>query len=120
MFSAKNKLSKKGDFALIYKKGIIFQSDYLKIFVLPNGLNYNRFSIIAPKTVSTQAVIRNKVKRRLKNILLNIKSNKHTSIDLVIKTFKGIEKLDSSTLKERFEVFFDKLKDNFFILFKGI
>lgn len=111
MFSKKYKIIKKEDFNSIYKNGALFQSDYLKVFILTTNLGYSRLSIIVSKTVSPQAVIRNKIKRRLKNVLFGLNIPLNTPVDIIIKTSLGADKLKSSILKEKFEKLFEKIKN---------
>lgn len=114
MFSKKYKITQKKEFDLLYKKGTVFHSDYLKVFILPNNLNYSRFSIIVSKAISSKAVERNKVKRKLRNIFFNMDISLNTSIDTLIKTMPGIEKVKTNVLKEKFETLFTKIKDTNF------
>lgn len=109
MFSKKYKITRKEDFSLIYKKGTLFQSECLKVFILANSLNYNRFSVVVPKSVSPKAVVRNRVKRKLKNILIGFDAKLSPTMDIIIKTFPGADKLETTILKEKFEKLFKKI-----------
>lgn len=111
MFSKNYKITQKKEFDLIHKKGTVFHSDYLKVFILPNNLSYSRFSIIVSKAVSNKAVERNKIKRRLRNIFFNLNIPINSSIDTLVKTMPGIEKIETNVLKEKFETLFTKIKD---------
>lgn len=97
------KITKKEDFNLIYKNGKVFQSDYLKVFVLPNKLALSRFSVIVSKNVSSKAVERNSIKRKIKNIILKLEIQKKSSLDIIIKTHKGIENIKKRDLLEKFK-----------------
>lgn len=57
-------------FDAIIKKGPVYKDKYCKIFKDVNKFNYVRFGISVPKIVGN-AVIRNKTKRQIKEILRN-------------------------------------------------
>ncbi|HBI17376.1 MAG: Ribonuclease P protein component [Candidatus Moranbacteria bacterium GW2011_GWF2_34_56] len=111
MFSKKYKIAQKKEFDLIYKKSTVFHSDYLTVFILPNNLDYSRFSIVVPKAVSSKAVERNKIKRRLRNIFINLNIPLNSPVDALVKTMPGIEKVQTNVLKEKLETLFTKIKD---------
>jgi ribonuclease P protein component len=49
----------------VFRRGRAYSDDLLVVRVLPSGLPYNRFGFVAGKRVG-KAVVRNKVKRRLR------------------------------------------------------
>jgi len=87
-----NRLKKKKDFALVFKKGEGFQNDFLFIKVAKNNLKSSRFGFITSKSFSKKAVVRNKIKRRLREIVrLNIEGIKK-GIDIIFIAKSGLEK----------------------------
>lgn len=67
------------------------KSKYFSIYYRKNNEN-NRYGITVPKKTGT-AVIRNKIKRRIKNIIDNNKKSVQSSYDYVIIVKKGILEL---------------------------
>lgn len=67
------------------------KSKYFSIYYRKNS-NSNRYGITVPKKTGT-AVIRNKIKRRIKNIIDNNKKIVHNGYDYVIIIKKGILEL---------------------------
>ncbi len=67
------------------------KSKYFSIYYRKNN-NSNRYGITVPKKTGT-AVIRNKIKRRIKNIIDNNKKIVHNGYDYVIIIKKGILEL---------------------------
>lgn len=65
-----NIVKKNLEFNEIIKKGKKYYSDLFFVYILKNSFSYNRFGISVSKKVGN-AVIRNKYKRRIKNILDN-------------------------------------------------
>ncbi|MBN2239326.1 MAG: ribonuclease P protein component [Dehalococcoidales bacterium] len=61
------RLKKPREYALVYSKGRSWTSRLLVIRVIPNDLNETRFGLSVSKKVGN-AVARNKVKRRLREI----------------------------------------------------
>ena len=61
-----NSLKKQNDFNQVFNKGEIFGNKTFVMYYLKNGTNTNRLGIIVSKKVSNCAVIRNKIKRRIK------------------------------------------------------
>jgi ribonuclease P protein component len=59
------RLTKQSDFATVYRKGRAFAHPLVALRLLPNQLPYTRFGFAVGKTVG-KAVVRNRVKRRLR------------------------------------------------------
>ena len=83
------------EYTEIINKGQSKKSKYFSVYYRKNNTN-NRYGITVPKKTGT-AVIRNKIKRRIKNIIDNNKKIVHNGYDYIIKkgildlTYKEIE-----------------------------
>ncbi len=76
MLGKENRLRRKKDFEEIFKKGRSFKESFLVLKILKNNLKVSRFGFVVSQKVSKKAVVRNKIKRRLREIVgLNIKKN---------------------------------------------
>ena len=66
MLAKENRLRLKNDFKRVFEKGKFCGDKFLAIKVFPNSSDVSRFGFIVSKKISKKAVVRNKVKRRLR------------------------------------------------------
>jgi ribonuclease P protein component len=59
------RLTKRRDFAAVYRKGRALAHPLVVLRLLPNQLPYSRYGFVVSKTVG-KAVVRNRVRRRLR------------------------------------------------------
>jgi len=94
MLSRKNLLKKKADIERVFKKGRGFKEDFLLLKAVKNSLGSSRFGFVVSQKVSKKAVLRNKIRRRLKEIvgakLGRIKNNQ----DCLLIALPGLESKD--------------------------
>jgi len=109
-----NRLTKKKDFELVFKKGIVFKNDFLLFKTIKNHLKESRFGFVVSKKISNKANIRNKVKRRLRQAVLNklkefkksevgsslYEGNSRDPVDVVIIALSGIEGKEFPQIQE--------------------
>ena len=99
MLPKKNRLQKKKDFERVFAQGKGFRQDLLFLKAAKNDLKTLRFGIIVSKKVSKSAVRRNKVKRRLREIIrFQLQDypafgaeQENKGLDVVIVALPGIE-----------------------------
>ncbi len=109
MLSRKYSLSKKKQVAEVFQKGKIYFSPFFNIKFLPNNLNHSRFCIIISAKISKKAVVRNKLKRRLRAILYHNLSNFSQNYDIIILTKPAAVVADYQQLQEKIQQFIKKL-----------
>lgn len=104
-----NRIKKKKDFDLIFKKGKSFKTSLLVLKILKNELNENRVGFIISSKVSKKAVLRNKIRRRLSELFkkeeINLKG-----FDFIFIGLPGLEKVDYSETKEILQTLLKKNK----------
>jgi len=61
----KERLTKRSDFAAVYRRGRTFAHPLVVLRLLPNQLAYSRYGFVVSKAVG-KAVVRNHVRRRLR------------------------------------------------------
>jgi ribonuclease P protein component len=105
MLAKENRLTKKKDFETVFSqgKGIKYGSLYLKY--KKNRLKGCRFGIIVGKNYSKKAVERNKIKRRIREIL---KEQSAQGLDIIVVVSPGAEN-DFEKLKGNVEKLLKKI-----------
>jgi len=96
-----NRLQKNQDFQRVFKNGKGLREDFLFLKVLENNLGIPRFGFIVSNKISKKATVRNRIKRKLRELVREKLSKIKKNIDAVIivrafpetKNFKEIEKV---------------------------
>ena len=101
----KNRLSDKSGIEKVFKKGKRLDSELFSIKFLPAGNNPSQFAIVVGLKISKKAVLRNKIRRMISEIIrLNISKLKSGyNIVLMAKPAvlnKGAEDLEKFLMKE--------------------
>jgi len=106
----KNRLKKKKDFGNIFKRGKSAKEDFLSFKWIPNGLKISRFGFIVSQKISKKATVRNKIKRRLREILkLNLPRLKK-GIDGIFIAWPGLEERSFYDMETSIKNIFIKTK----------
>jgi ribonuclease P protein component len=108
MLSLNNRLKKTADIRNVFKQGRLFKEGFLIFKTVKNDLDKSRFGFIVSQKVSKQAVIRNKIKRRLRGAVIKRIKEIKTGTDnlfialpgLAIKDFLSTEQTANSLLKK--------------------
>lgn len=110
MLPCLRRLNKNKDFERVAKTG---QGIYVKevgIKWAKNSLNFSRFGIVVPLKISKKAVVRNKIKRRIRAIVFqNLKTIK-PGYDIMILVKPEIINLDFWELKEKLEILLNRAR----------
>ncbi len=94
------RLTKNKDFARVAKEGKAAYAKELALKWIENNLDYSRFGIIVSLKVDKKAVIRNKIKRRIRVILKENLEEIKKGFDFLILTRPEIKKLNYQQIKE--------------------
>lgn len=91
------------DFETAIHKGRIYKNQLYILYIINNNKDYYRFGISVGKKISNKAVIRNKLKRQLKNIIdknKNLYQNKQDYIIIMKRSCleKNYQELENSFL----------------------
>jgi len=114
-----NRLTRKKDIEKVFKKGQIFKEDFLILKTIENDLGKVRFSFSVSLKVLKKAALRNKIRRRLSEIvrlkLKKIKEGRHPptesqGMDVVLIALPGLETKDFWEIEEGLNRLFSKAK----------
>lgn len=110
MLKKESRLLKKKDFDAVWQKGRSSFDKALGVKILPNNLEFNRFGIMVGLKVSKKAVERNKIKRRLREIVQGESENLKKGFDVVITVLPAALDKEYSSLEESVEFNFKRLR----------
>ena len=99
MLAKKYCLKRKRDFERVTKRGKKIEIDFLVLKFLQNSLDVARIGFVVSQKVSKKAFLRNKIKRRLREIVKINLSNLEPGYDLIFFTKKGIIEKDFLGIK---------------------
>lgn len=105
MLAKINRIKKKKDFEIIFKKGKILKSSLFILRFLKNDLEQSRFGFIVSQKVSKNATERNKIRRRLSEVIkenlksANLPKAKNNNFDLVFISLPSTVKKDFLEIK---------------------
>ena len=84
MLPAKNRLTKKTDFANVYRKGTFFLEAPLSLKVVRNNLGHSRIGFSIEKKFFKKATERNKIKRMLREAFHQNLDSIRKDLDIVV------------------------------------
>lgn len=100
MLERVNRLILEKDFKEVFRKGKNKKTDFLVFKVLKNHLNQSRFGFAVSKKFFKKAVLRNRIKRKLRAAVLRKLEGLKKSCDVVIVALPGIENKKVSEIEE--------------------
>jgi len=100
MLPKNNRLKNKKEFKEIFRKGKGFEKDFLFLKIKKNNSKKIKVGFIVPKKVNKKAVVRNKIKRRLREIIKEEFFKIKPGINIVLVVKKDIEKKDFLEIKK--------------------
>ncbi len=110
MLPKEHRLKKEKDFEKIVKQGESHSDNFLVLKFLKNDLGTSRIGFAVGKKISKKAVVRNKLKRRLREAVKIYLPKLKSDYDLIFFSKKGSEKKEFSELKEMIEKLLEKAK----------
>lgn len=102
-----HRLKKKKQFTYIYRKGKRISNRYLTLFVLSSKFSNYKIGYSVSKKIG-KSTVRNKVKRRLKEIVRN-STFPQNYFNYVLMVREGVENLDFKNLEKQVKDIFSKI-----------
>lgn len=96
---SENRLKKRKHFSYIYKNGESKFSPTLQLVFIKSKLKPFKVGFSVSKKIG-KSVVRNKVKRRLKEAFFALQNNINQDYNYILVAREGIEKLDFSQIKQ--------------------
>ena len=105
-----NRLKNKKDIGRVLKNGKGFKDGFLILKVIKNNFKNPRFTSIVSHKVSRKASLRNKIRRKLSELVrIKIKRVKE-GVDLILIAVPGLEEKDFWEINETINKLFQKAK----------
>lgn len=103
-----NRIKKKKDFEVIFKKAKSFKNNFLILKTTSNSIETKRFGFIVSQKVSKKAVVRNLIRRRLNEAVKINFDNVKDGFDCVFIVLSGAVKEDFSEVKKSVKILLEK------------
>lgn len=94
MLPEKNRLKKRKDFERVLRYGKGIKEDFLFLKIIENKLQNSRFGFVVSQKISKKAVVRNALKRRLREVVRLNLPKIEKGLDGVFLTRPGLEQKD--------------------------
>ena len=102
MLAKINRLRKDKDFASLARYGRAYFGQGLSLKCRLNNLSQSRWGFVVSKKVDKRAVMRNKIKRRLRAIVRQNLPHLRTGLDVMVLTRVEVKNLTHQQLKDKF------------------
>lgn len=100
-FTPQERIRKKKDFLLLYKKGRRYRGKYFNLIYFSNNLSFSRMATVVSRKVGN-SVKRNKIKRQMRELFRRNKELIKNPVDMVIIPKKDIPELPKASLQEEY------------------
>ncbi len=97
----RERIRKKKDFLVLYKKGYRYKGKYFNLISLPSALPYSRAGVVASRKVGN-AVARNRAKRRMRELFRSNKGLFQYPVDILLVASVALVRAEWSELQEEY------------------
>jgi ribonuclease P protein component len=97
----RERIRKKKDFLVLYRKGYRYKSKYFNLIGLSNDLAFSRVGVVASRKVGN-AIVRNRAKRWMRELFRRNKDLLECPIDLLIVASAAMKEATWTELKEQY------------------
>ncbi|HKL17073.1 MAG TPA: ribonuclease P protein component [Patescibacteria group bacterium] len=99
MLSKKHRLIKNKDFRVLAKQGNSITNSYLVLKWRKNDLGYSRFGIVVSLKIDKRAARRNRIKRKIREIIRKHLANIKEGYDYLLISRQGIKSKDFNEIE---------------------
>lgn len=109
MLTKQHRLKKNKDFELVFKRGKTFDGKFLFLKIIKrNNLKVSRFGLVVGTKISKKATIRNKIKRRLRDVIRKRLEDIKSGFDVIIGAKTLVVDKSYQEIKEELEGLLEK------------
>lgn len=101
-----HRLKKEADIQNVFRAGKVVKDPPLSLRRAPNGLECSRFGFVIPVRAAKKATVRNKIRRRMAEIIRSRLPKIKKGFDVLISAFAGADKLDFPGLERKIDNLF--------------
>jgi len=102
------KLKNQADFKKVAQGGQPFFAQDISLKVCKNNLKNNRFGVVVSLQIDKRAVVRNKIRRQISEIIKSIEKDLKQGYDILILTREDVKKLDFDQMQAKLIKLFQK------------
>lgn len=109
IFPRHQRLVSKADYKSVFDESKKFSEKHLLILFRPNQKSYARMGLIVGKNISKSAVVRNRIKRVIRESFRHIQS-KLNNVDVIVIARQQCDKLSKENLRKGIDQLWKKLQ----------
>jgi len=110
MLPKTNRLKKKKDIERVFKSGQGFKEDFLILKVVRSNFKNSRFALVVSQKISKKATLRNKIRRKLSELVRSKIKRVKKGRDLILIAVPGLEEKDFWEIDETINKLFQTAK----------
>ncbi len=99
--AARQRIRKKKDFLVLYKKGRRYKSRYFSLIYSSSSLPYSRVGVVASRKVGG-AVVRNKAKRWMRELFRRNRESLEAPVDVLIVAMPEMARATWAEIREEY------------------
>lgn len=102
-----NRLLKPDEFRVTLKSGTRWRDDFFGVYATPNPYPYGRLGIVVSRKTSHRAVVRNRIKRQIRESF-RCQKEKFSGMDIVVVAGPRAGNVQSITIRASLQQIWDK------------
>jgi len=110
-FNKASRLPDNSVYGRVFKKGVRYHGKYFLVIACVNGHDAARVGVAVSRKVSPSAVVRNRIKRQIRESF-RLKKNLLGGFDCVVVAKLAAAEIDRTTLRSTLESHWRKISDN--------
>ncbi len=110
MLPKENRLKKEKEFETVFKGGRMLRGNYVFLKYLANGTDKTKVGFVVSKKISKLAVARNKIKRRMREIVRLRKKEIKEGLSIIFVSLPPIKDIGYEEIEKDISVLLEKIK----------